>query len=132
MLTLYQINNIIDSNISCNVSHKIISTFTNKCYIYSFISNFYKDNKVFDKCTIIVAMIYTNRYNKICKLTNANIKPVLETCLILANKYCSDLEIQGSGPLEVHLLNTINWNLYISEEEYNYYQKVIMSLITSI
>jgi len=77
-------------------------------------------------------MIYMNRYNKICKLTYANIKPVLETCLILANKYCSDLEIQGSGPLEVHLLNAINWKLYISEEEYKCYQKIILSLKTSM
>jgi len=132
MLTLYQIDNIIHSNVSCIISHKIISTLTNKCYIYSFISNFYKNNTVFDKCTVVVAMIYMNRYNKICKLTYANIKPVLETCLILANKYCSDLEIQGSGPLEVHLLNAINWKLYISEEEYKCYQKIILSLKTSM
>lgn len=131
MLTLYQINNIIDSNVSRNVSHKIICTFTNRCHIYSFISNFYKNNKIFDKCTIIAAMIYMNRYNKICKITYANIKPVLETCLILANKYCLDLQIEDSGPLEVHLLNTINWNLYISEEEYDYYQKLIGSLTNS-
>ena len=132
MLTLYQINNIIDSNVSRNVSHKIIGTLTNKCYIYSFITNFYKNNTLFDKCTNVVAMIYMNRYNKICKLTYSNIKPVLETCLILANKYCLDLEIEDSGPLEAHLLNLINWKLYISEEEYNYYQKVIVSLTTLV
>ena len=129
MLTLYQINNIIDSNVSCNLSYKIINIFTNKCYIYSFISNFYENNKIFDKYTIVLAIIYMNRYNKICKLTYANIKQVLETCLILANKYCLDLEIEDSGPLEVHLLNELKWNLYVSEEEYDYYQKVIMSLI---
>lgn len=132
MLTLYQINSIIHSNVSCNVSRKIISTFTNKCFIHSFISNFYKNNEIFDKRTIVVAMIYMNRYNKICKLTYTNIKPVLETCLILANKYCSDLEIEDSGPLEVHLLNLIQWNLYFSGEEYDYYKNVIMSLTNLI
>lgn len=129
MLTLYQINNIIHSNVSCNTSSKIINSFlfTNKCFIYSFISNFYKNNKIFEKCTIVVAIIYLNRYNKICKLTYANIKPVLETCLILANKYCSDLEIKDSGPLEAHLLSKIDWNLYILEEEYTYYEKLILN-----
>ncbi len=128
MLTLYQINNIIKSNVSCNVSHKIISTLTNRCFIYSFITNFYKNNEIFDKRTIIVAIIYMNRYNKICKLTYTNIKPVLETCLILANKYCSDLEIEDSGPLEIHLLEVIKWSLYISDEEYKYYENIIMSI----
>ena len=125
MLTLYQINNIIKSNVSCNVSHKIISTLTNRCFIYSLITNFYKNNEIFDKRTIIVAIIYMNRYNKICKLTYTNIKPVLETCLILANKYCSDFEIKDSGPLELYLLNKINWNLYISENEYNSFKQMI-------
>lgn len=132
MLTLYQINNIIHSNVSCNVSHKIMNTFMNKCFIYSFISEFYKNNEIFDKCTIIAALIYMSRYNKICKITYSNIKPVLETCLILANKYCSDLEIEDSGPLEAHLLNVIEWNLYISEKEYNEYKKVIKSITNLI
>ena len=70
-----------------------------------------------------------NRYNKKCKLIYANIKLVLETCLILANKYCSDFEIQDSGPLELHLLKAIDWNLYVSEEEYNFYKKSVKSLI---
>ena len=68
------------------------------------------------------------RYNKECKIIYANIKLVLETCLILANKYCTDFEIQDSGPLELHLLKTIDWNLYISQDEYNYYHKKTIEL----
>ena len=129
MLTIYQIDNIIKSKVSCNVSHKIANAFTNKCFIYSFITDFYKCNKIFDKSTFIVALIYMYRYNLKCKITYANIKLVLETCLILANKYCSDFEIHDSGPLEIHLLQKINWNLYVSIDEYNYYRECIISFI---
>jgi len=128
MLTLYQLNNIIESNVSCNTSHKIVNAFTNKCFIHSFITDFYKCNEIFDKSTFIVALVYMYRYNKECKIIYANIKLVLETCLILANKYCTDFEIQGSGPLELHLLKTIDWNLYISQDEYNYYHKKTIEL----
>lgn len=125
MLTLNQLNNIIDSNVYCNVPYRILSVFNNRCFIYSFITNFYKNNEVLDKNTFIVALIYMYRYNEKCKLKFTNIKPVLETCLILANKYCSDFEIEDSGPLELHLLNKINWNLYISENEYNSFKQMI-------
>ena len=69
------------------------------------------------------------RYNKVSKLTIVNIKPVLETCLILANKYCCDFEIENAGPLELHLLETIKWNLYITVNEYNDFEKHITQLI---
>lgn len=127
MLTLNQINDIIDSKISMNRPAKILNLFSNRCFIYDYIKNFYRYNENLDKSTFIVAIIYVQRYNKVCKLTSSNIKPVLETCLILANKYCIDYEIMDSGPLESHLLNSINWNLYISETEFNHYKNVIMA-----
>lgn len=126
MLTLNQINNIIDTKVTCNMSNKIFYVFRNKCFIYSFITNFYKCNEELDKSTFIVALIYIQRYNQVRKLTSTNIKPVLETCLILANKYCTDFEIKDSGPLEIHLLNTINWNLYITEEDFLHYENIIL------
>lgn len=125
MLTLEQLDNIIDSSVSSNVSYKILSLFKYRCFIYSFITNFYKYNDVLDKNTVIIALIYMYRYNQTSRLNFTNIKPVLETCLILANKYCSDFEIKDSGPLESHLLIKINWNLYVSEDEYNSFRKTI-------
>jgi len=125
MLTLQQLNNIIDSNISCNVPHKILNVINGRCFIHTFITDFYKCNEALDKNTFIVALIYMYRYKQNSKLNFTNIKPVLETCLILANKYCSDFEIKDSGPLEVHLLNKINWNLYVSEDEYNSFKQMI-------
>lgn len=129
MLTLHQINNIIDSNITTNVSYKLISVITNKCFIYKFISDFYKYNELFDKNTVIIALIYLYRYKQKAELNCTNIKQVLETCLILANKYLLDYEIVDSGPLEGHVLNVINWNLYISDNDYNHFKKVINSFV---
>lgn len=129
MLTLHQINNIIDSEISLDISTKFVSKITNKCFIYSFIENFYKSNKIFDKETFVIALIYMNRYNTFLKLNNKNIKKILETCIILANKYSSEYEIIESGPLELHFLNCINWNLYVSENEYNIYKSNIEKFI---
>jgi len=131
MLTLNQINDIIDSKISMNRHAKILNFFSSRCFIYDYIKNFYRCNENLDKSTFIVAIIYVQRYNKTCKLTSSNIKPVLETCLILANKYCIDYEIMDSGPLESHLLNSINWNLYVSEDEFNNYKNVIMTCTNS-
>tara|TARA_Y100000741_G_scaffold346058_1_gene312046 strand:+ start:3419 stop:3817 length:399 start_codon:yes stop_codon:yes gene_type:complete len=125
MLTLQQLNNIIDSDVSFNIPYKILSVLNNRCFIYSFITNFYKNNKLLDKNTFTIALIYMYRYKQNSKLNFSNIKPVLETCLILANKYCSDFEIKDSGPLELYLLNKINWNLYISENEYNSFKQMI-------
>ncbi len=125
MLTLQQLNNIIDSNVACDVHHKIFNAINRKCFIHTFITNFYKSNQALDKSTFTIALIYMYRYKQKFKLNFTNIKPVLETCLILANKYCSDFEIKDSGPLEVHLLNKINWNLYVSENEYNSFKQMI-------
>ena len=125
MLTLQQLNNIIDSNVCCNIHHKIMNIINRKCFIHAFITNFYKSNQALDKSTFTIALIYMYRYNQNSKLNFTNIKPVLETCLILANKYLSDFEIKDSGPLELHLLSKINWNLYVSENEYSSFKKII-------
>ena len=125
MLTLQQLNNIINSNVEYDVSTRLLSKFTNKCFICSFITNFYRCNPFLDKTALVAAIIYMYRYNKMCKLSFANIKPVLETCLILANKYCFDFEITDSGPLEIHVLKTIDWKLYISNKEYDLYYNSI-------
>ncbi len=129
MLTLYQINNIIDSNVTVNTPNRLLKAITNKCFIYEFIVNFYKSNEFLDKNTVISALIYLHRYNQKKKLNCSNIKHVLETCLILANKYLVDYEISSCGPLEGHVLNVIEWNLYISEKDYYHYKNNINSFI---
>ena len=81
MLTLNQINDIIDSKISMNRPTKILNLFNNRCFIYDYIKNFYRYNENLDKSTIIVAIIYVQRYNKVCKLTSSNhYKNVIMAC----------------------------------------------------
>ena len=44
MLTLQQLNNIIDSKISLDMPHKIMNIINRKCFIHTFITNFYNFN----------------------------------------------------------------------------------------
>tara|TARA_X000001036_G_scaffold105005_2_gene98144 strand:+ start:4053 stop:4475 length:423 start_codon:yes stop_codon:yes gene_type:complete len=129
MLTLSQINNILNSDVTVNTSHKIFQKFTNRCFIHTFITEFYKCNEMFERSSVVVALIYLNRYTKVKSINYTNIKQLLETCLILANKYCLDFEITDSGPLESHVLNSIEWNLYVKDSEYEYFKNLINSYI---
>ena len=126
MLTLCQLNNILDSNITINNTSRIFQIITNKCSIYTFISDFYRNNIILEKSSFIIGLIYLNRYEKIKYLKYSNIKQLLETCLILAMKYTIDeYEITDSGPLEIHVLEVIDWNLHIDESEYNRFENLI-------
>ena len=70
-------------------------------------------------------MIYLDRYNNNAKITNKNIKDLIESCLILSNKFISDNEILGCGPLELEILEKIEWKLFIDTDEYNKFEKII-------
>ena len=130
MLTLSQINNIIDVNVVIKPSFKMFQKLSNKCYIHSFITGFYKCNEIFDKkSSIIIALIYLNKYGQSNTVNSDNIKQLLETCLILSNKYCADYEINDSGIFEIDVLKTLSWNLYVDENEYTYFEKLINSYI---
>lgn len=130
MLTLHQLNNIINSNITLNTTSKIIQKITNKCSIYTFIIDFYKSNNIIEMNIFIIGLIYLNRYAKLKYLNYSNVKQVLETCLILAIKYCVDeYEITDSGPLENHVLKVIDWDLYVKECEYKHFEQLINSCI---
>ena len=116
MLTVSQINNILNIDIKSDRHTK---------KIYNTINEFYECNKCFDKNSLIISMIYLYRYNNNVKITNKNIKNLIESCLILSNKFISDNEIIGRGPLEIEILEKIEWNLFINTEEYNKFEKII-------
>ena len=61
MLTLCQINNIIDSYVTIHTPRRFISPKRGKCFIYKFIHDFFKHNEVLDKSTVIIALIYLHR-----------------------------------------------------------------------
>jgi hypothetical protein len=116
MLTVSQINDILHIDIKSDKNTK---------KIYNSINEFYEYNTCFDKCSLIIGIIYLNRYNNNAKITNKNIKDLIESCLILSNKFISDNEILGCGPLESEILEKIKWNLFINKEEYDKFEKLI-------
>lgn len=118
MLTMSQINNIIDVSIKNDKNTK---------GIYTMINQFFDINNIFEKESIILTLIYLKRYKKNTNNINKNnIKDLIETCLILSNKFICDFQISGSGPLENHVLDKINWNLYVCNDEYENVKKLTM------
>jgi hypothetical protein len=116
MLTVSQINNILNIDIKSDRHTK---------RVYNIINEFYDCNECFDRSSLIISMIYLDRYNNNAKITNKNIKDLIESCLILSNKFISDNEILGHGPLELEILEKIEWKLFINAEEYDKFRKII-------
>ena len=116
MLTILQINNIVDTSLK-NDKHT--------SGIYNMITEFFNTNEIFEKESIILTLIYLRRYKKSnCTITNKNVRDLIETCLILSNKFICDFQISGSGPLENHVLDKIKWNLYVDTEEFDHVKKI--------
>ena len=118
MLSIYNINRILNINLKQDKN-------TNKLYHY--INDFYNDNDYFEKNSIILCLIYINRYKTKSEITEKNITRLIETCLILSNKFISDGEIIGKGPMELDFLETINWDLFVDEDEYNLFRDLVYS-----
>jgi len=116
MITISNINKILDYSIREDKNTK---------GIFNMISNFFKDNNIFEIDSIVLTLIYLRRYkDSNCVINSKNLKDLIETCLILSNKFICDFEIQGSGPLENQVLNKINWNLYVDYEEFQRVKKI--------
>ena len=110
MLTISNINNILDFSFKDD---------KNTSGIYKMIINMFQDNDIFETDSIILTLIYLRRYkNSNSDINSKNIKDLIETCIILSNKFICDFEISGRGPLEKQVLNKINWNLYVDNDEF--------------
>ncbi len=120
MITIKNINKILNYSFKENKN-------TRKIYIM--IEDFFKDNNIFETDSIILTLIYLRRYkDSNCVINSKNLKDLVETCLILSNKFICDFEIMGSGPLENQVLNKINWNLYVDYEEFQHVKKLTNSI----
>jgi hypothetical protein len=97
----------------------------NDVKIYNLIRKYKNIYNFVDETDITACIIYIYRYSQNNKITDKNINDIVESSLILSNKYISDNEIIGSGSLENKILQDINWNLFINEYEYNYFNKII-------
>lgn len=115
MLTITNINKILNTSIKYNDKK-----------IYKMIEQFYNENEIFDKSSLVICLIYLKRYIESCKCIPKNIEDIIETSLILSNKFISDIEIKGCGNLEKDFLQKLEWNLFVNENEYNKYNHLIM------
>jgi len=110
MLTISNINNILDFSFKDD---------KNTRGIYKMIFNLFQDNDIFESDSIILTLIYLRRYKDSNSIIDSkNIKDLIETCIILSNKFMCDFEISGRGPLEKQVLNKIKWNLYVDNDEF--------------
>ena len=100
-------------------------------------------------CLLIITTIYmqrlvtniSNTYNINFVYTTTNITSVFFICLLLASKYCMDenienkelyqityhskITLQTFNYLEIKLIELLDYNLYVSPEEYLLYEKMI-------
>lgn len=120
MLNLEKINKIIHASFKKDYK-------TDK--IYNVINNFYKLNNVLDKKTITVALIYLDRYNKKRKIDSKDLNDIIFACLLLSNKFSTDLEITNSSRKELDVINTLDWKFFVTHEEFNMYDKFIQALL---
>tara|TARA_B100001769_G_scaffold255100_1_gene231369 strand:+ start:2435 stop:2842 length:408 start_codon:yes stop_codon:yes gene_type:complete len=122
MLTISNINNILDFSFKDD---------KNTRGIYKMILNLFEDNDIFELDSIVLTLIYLRRYKNSSSVINSkNIKDLVETCIIISNKFICDIEIMGKGPLEEDVLNKINWNLYVDKDEFESVKNITNSNFT--
>jgi hypothetical protein len=89
------------------------------------IDDFYSQNNIFDKSSLVITLIYLKRYSEKVNISSKELEKLIESCLILSNKYIADIEIKSCGQLEEKIIKTLNWNLFIDVSEYNHFSKII-------
>tara|TARA_Y100001970_G_C14259677_1_gene878881 strand:- start:13595 stop:13933 length:339 start_codon:yes stop_codon:yes gene_type:complete len=91
------------------------------------INDFYTENNIFDKSSLVITLIYLKRYSEKVNISSKELEKLIESCLILSNKFIADIEIKSCGQLEEKIIKTLNWNLFIDVSEYNHFSKIIES-----
>ncbi len=109
MLTLQKINYIVEDKIK----------YIKKTNLENSITSFFKKNKNLEKNSIILSMIYFKRYvdNKGI-INDRNLIDIILTSILLSNKILIDENVKGTTKNEILFLETINWYLFVSEEEF--------------
>ena len=89
------------------------------------IDDFYNQNAVFDKSSLVITLIYLKRYSEKVNINPKELEKLIESCLILSNKFVSDINIKSCGQLEEKIIKTLEWNLFIDISEYNHFSKIV-------
>tara|TARA_B100000035_G_C20938586_1_gene526405 strand:+ start:264 stop:623 length:360 start_codon:yes stop_codon:yes gene_type:complete len=115
MITDSEFNIILNTNIK----NKSVKTF---------VDSMYNNNKILDENSIILALIYLDRYNRTKKINNKDILDLLETAILLSNKFLLDLEILDKGKYEKDLINALEWNFFVTDEEFINYKRLLYNV----
>ncbi len=77
-------------------------------------------NNPFNVESLVVALIYLERISKNEKIDNTNIIPIIQQCIILANKFIIDYEIVNNDyEEEMKVIDMLNWRLFVNENDYS-------------
>ena len=79
--------------------------------------DFYNKNSI-EEAIFIISLIYIQRFYSKDKISSRNLDEVIRSCLSLANKFLLDCEIKTSTKMETDVITKLNWNLFVSKEEY--------------
>lgn len=120
MLNVEKINKIIHSEFKRDYN-------TDK--IYNIINDFYNINELIDKKTISIALIYLERYNKKSKINSKNLNDIMFACLLLSTKFSLDLEITDTCSRELDVIKTLDWDFFVSKEEFETYDTFTQDLL---
>ena len=108
MLNEEYLNKLLSISLKCKTNSPIKSRVTE---IFN--------NNDFDKKSLIVALVYLERYSLLYPLHNKNILQVLTSCILVSNKYLQDVPIYCSYPHEHDLVHKLNWKLFVDETDYS-------------
>jgi hypothetical protein len=107
MINEEYLNKLLNISLKCKINSPIKSRVTE---IFT--------NNDFDKNSLIVALVYLERYSKINVIDNNNVLQIVTACILSANKYLEDTPIICNYPYELELFNKLEWKLFVNEKEY--------------
>lgn len=121
MININKFNKLLSLNLKDNIHTRNIS---------NIINNFYNMNTFFDKdASLPIALFYLDKYKSNNIIKEKDFNDIVISCLILSNKYITDININSNHKFEIKILDNLNWNLFIKETDYNFWNNCIKTNI---